>query len=79
MTETGLTPAKVFYCVNALHIPKFDRRNRNIIVKSGYVIDRRGWRIAYLRLMAGNISSAFCFFFAISILLQVQGFWLVRT
>lgn len=61
MTETGLTPAKVFYCVNALHIPKFDRRNRNIIVKSGYVIDRKGWQIAYLRLMAGNVSSAFCF------------------
>ncbi len=62
MKETGLTPAKIFYCVNALHIPKFDRRNRNIIVKSGYVIDRKGWQIAYLRLMAGNLSSAFCYF-----------------
>ena len=62
MRDTGLTPATVFLCVNALHIPKFDRRNRNIIVKSGYVIDKKGWRFAYLRLMAGNISSAFCFF-----------------
>lgn len=62
LKETGLKPATVFYCVNALHIPKFDRRNQNIIVKSGYVIDRGGWRFAYLRLMAGNISSAFCFF-----------------
>jgi hypothetical protein len=60
--DTGLSPATVFYCVNALHIPKFDRRNQNIIVKSGYVIDRDGWRFAYLRLMAGNVSSAFCFF-----------------
>lgn len=62
MRKTGLTPATVFYCLNALHIPKFDRRNENIIVKSGYVMDKGGWRIAYLRLMAGNISSAFCFF-----------------
>jgi hypothetical protein len=62
MGRTGLRPTTIFQCVNALHIPKFDRRNRNIIVKSGYVIDKAGWRIAYLRLMAGNISSAFCFF-----------------
>jgi hypothetical protein len=62
MRDTGLKPATVFHCINALHIPKFDRRNQNIIVKSGYVIDRGGWRAAYLRLMAGNISSAFCFF-----------------
>ena len=62
MRDTGLSPARIFHCVNALHIPKFDRRNQNIIVKSGYVIDKGGWRVAYLRLMAGNISSAFCFF-----------------
>ncbi len=60
--STGQKPTTVFFCANALHIPKFDRRNKNIIVKSGYVIDRNGWRIAYLRLMAGNVSSAFCFF-----------------
>jgi len=62
MGRTRLKPRTVFLCVNALHIPKFDRKNKNIIVKSGYVIDRDGWRIAYLRLMAGNISSAYCFF-----------------
>ncbi|MEN6559585.1 MAG: hypothetical protein ABFD52_02260 [Acidobacteriota bacterium] len=62
MDSTRQKPRTVFLCVNALHIPKFDRRNRNIIVKSGYVIDRSGWRITYARLMAGNVSSAFCFF-----------------
>ena len=41
MRDTGLTPTRIFHCVNALHIPKFDRRNQNIIVKSGYVIDRK--------------------------------------
>jgi hypothetical protein len=60
--DTGYKPATVLFCVNALHIPGFDKRSRNIIVKSGYPMDRDGWRITYLRLMAGNISSAFCFF-----------------
>lgn len=62
MESTRMKPSTVFLCANALHIPKFDRRNQNIIVKSGYVIDKDGWQVAYLRLMAGNISSAFCFF-----------------
>ena len=62
MKSSGFAPATIFLCVNALHIPKFDRRNRNIIVKNGYAIDREGWRIAYLRLMAGNTSSAYCYF-----------------
>jgi hypothetical protein len=62
MKDSGLKPATIFLCVNALHIPKFDRRNQNVIVKNGYAIDRDGWRVAYLRLMAGNISSAYCFF-----------------
>jgi len=63
LVETArLTPSRVFFCVNALHIPKFDLRNRNIVVKSGYAMDRKGWRVTYLRLLAGNGSSAFCFF-----------------
>jgi hypothetical protein len=62
MAETGLKPRTVFLCVNALHIPKFDRRNRHVVVKSGYVMARRAWPVTYVRLLAGNISSAFCFF-----------------
>jgi hypothetical protein len=60
--NTGLHPSTVFLCANALHIPKFDRRNHNIIVKNGYAIDKNGWRIAYLRLLAGESSAAYCFF-----------------
>lgn len=60
--DTRLTPAIVFHCVNALHIPKFDRKNQHVIIKNGHIIDKDGWRIAYVRLMAGNMSSAFCFF-----------------
>jgi hypothetical protein len=62
ISNTKHTPSVVFFCVNALHIPKFDQRNKNILVKNGYTIDRQGWQVAYLRLMAGNISSAFCLF-----------------
>jgi hypothetical protein len=62
MRSTGQKPSVVFHCVNALHIPWFDARNKDVVVKSGYVIDRSGWRIAYLRLMAGNTSAAYCFF-----------------
>lgn len=60
--NTGFRPSTVFLCANALHIPKFDRRNHNIIVKNGYAIDKNGWRVAYLKLLAGENSAAYCFF-----------------
>lgn len=53
---------KVFFCVNALHIPKFDRRNDHVIVKSGFLFEKDSWKMAYVRLMIGNFSSAYCFF-----------------
>jgi len=59
---TGQKPARIAYCVNELHIPKFDKRNTNILVRSGYVFNRSTWRAAYVRLMIGNLSSAYCFF-----------------
>ena len=60
--ETGHKPATVVFCANALHIPVFDRRNKNVIVKSGYPMERDNWRVTYVRLLAGNVSAAFCFF-----------------
>jgi len=60
--NTGLRPSMVFLCANALHIPKFDRRNHNVIVKNGYAINQNGWRVTYLKLLAGENSSAYCFF-----------------
>jgi hypothetical protein len=60
--NTGRKPSLVAFCVNELHIPKFDKRNTNILVKSGYVFSKSTWRAAYVRLMIGNLSSAYCFF-----------------
>jgi hypothetical protein len=48
--------------VNALHIPKFDKRNENIVVKNGHTFEKNRWKLAYLRVMLGDISSAYCFF-----------------
>ena len=55
-------PLKIFFTVNALHIPKFDRKNQNILVKSGYLFNANNWKLPYFRIMVGNISSAYCFF-----------------
>jgi hypothetical protein len=55
-------PSTIFFCVNALHIPKFDKRNQHIVVKSGHTFEKDGWKLAYVRVMIGDISSAYCFF-----------------
>lgn len=62
MTESRLSPSVVLFCVNALHLPTFDQKIQNVIVKNGYAINRTHWQFTYVRLMAGNISSTFCFF-----------------
>jgi hypothetical protein len=55
-------PKKVFFCVNALHIPKFDMRNDHLRVINGALFNRDRWKIAFVRMMIGNTSSAYCFF-----------------
>jgi len=62
MSETNKKPSKLFFCTNGLHIPKFDKMNKNIVVKGGYTFRKDGWQLSYIRLMIGNISSAYCFF-----------------
>jgi hypothetical protein len=55
-------PDKVFFCLDALTIPIYNQRHDNILVKDGYVFEKDSWRSAYIRIMLGNISSAYCFF-----------------
>ena len=62
ISTTHRKPSLVAFCVNELHIPKFDKVNSNILVKGGYVFNKTSWRAAYVRLMIGQLSSAYCFF-----------------
>lgn len=55
-------PSIVFFGMNPLTMRIFDRKHETILVKSGYLFDKRSWIIPYLRTMVGNISSGFCFF-----------------
>jgi hypothetical protein len=54
-------PSKVFLCLNPLFIYNFDCKHQNIIVKNGYLLNEKAWRTGYIRLILGNISSAYCF------------------
>lgn len=54
-------PLICFNCINDLHIPKFDQKQDNIIVKHGYAFDKNSWQSAYLRLLLGNYSAAYSF------------------
>lgn len=55
-------PSKIFFFVDPVFISTFDSDSRNIIVKNGYLFDRRSWKLAFIRLTLSNMSSAYCFF-----------------
>jgi hypothetical protein len=55
-------PLKLLFTVNAMNIHEFDRPNNSVIVKSGYLLDKNHWIRAYIRLMIGNSSAAYCYF-----------------
>lgn len=55
-------PKICFNCINDLHIPKFDMKQENIIVKHGYTFEKTSWKSAYIRLLLGNYSAAYSFF-----------------
>jgi hypothetical protein len=55
-------PLKLLFTVNAMNIHEFDRPNNDVIVKNGYLLDKNHWIRAYIRLMLGNNSSAYCYF-----------------
>jgi len=40
----------------------FDRVSSGMVVKSGYLFEAKSWFVPYLLVMAGNTSSAYCFF-----------------
>ena len=54
-------PSICFNCVNELHIPKFDKKQENLIVKNGHVFEKHSWKSAYIRLLLGDHSAAYVF------------------
>jgi hypothetical protein len=55
-------PTTVILCIDPALIYLFDQIHEDILVKNGYLLEGQFWRIAYLRMAIGNISSAYCFF-----------------
>ena len=55
-------PSMVFLCFTPTLIRTIDENHENIIVKNGYLFEEGFWQGAYIRLLLGNISSAYCFF-----------------
>lgn len=62
MNTTGYKPSKLFFCLNGLHIPKYDERRKNVFVKNGITLNKDQWQLRYFRLMVGNLSASYVFF-----------------
>lgn len=60
--NTARKPSKVFICLSPLAIFNYDCKYENLIVKNGYIFHERAYRLAYVRIILGNLSSAYCFF-----------------
>ena len=54
-------PAKVVICFSPISIHGFDASFSDVLVKRGYLFPRRGWRLAYLRVLLGDSSSFYCY------------------
>ncbi len=55
-------PSRLFFCINDLHVPKFDMINNHLRVINGYVFPENEWFLPLIRLTLGNISSSYCYF-----------------
>jgi hypothetical protein len=55
-------PLKVIICYSPLLIDGFDQPYTDIVVKNGYIFNKRNWILPYIRIVLGNSSAAYCFF-----------------
>jgi hypothetical protein len=55
-------PACVIVCFSPGFIWGFESEYSDIAIKDGYLFDKKNWVIPYMRVLLGNISSAFCYF-----------------
>ncbi|MEM2146279.1 MAG: hypothetical protein QW279_13025, partial [Candidatus Jordarchaeaceae archaeon] len=60
--STLLEPTKVIVCFSPMFISNFDADHKNIIVKNGYLFQRRNWFVPYLKVTFSNTLASYCFF-----------------
>ena len=61
MATAPAKPSVIYFCMNPLLIYTFNKEE-SIIVRDGYLFENESWRTAYVRLILGNLSSAYCIF-----------------
>lgn len=62
LTSAPRKPDGVVVVFTSLLMAYFDQRYRGLVVKNGYLFPEGRWLGPYLVVMAGNASSAYCFF-----------------
>lgn len=62
LTKSSRKPGKVFVCLTPVNLPVFNLPYNNILVKSGYLFKRDSRVLPHIKVMAANVSSAYCFF-----------------
>jgi hypothetical protein len=55
-------PTAVVICLTPGFIYNFDKKSTGVLIKDGYVFDAHSWRLAYVKVILGNVSAAYCFF-----------------
>lgn len=55
-------PQRVVVVFTPQFMALFERRHHDLVFKSGYGFPKDAWLVPYLVIMAGNTSSAYCFF-----------------
>ncbi len=62
MSSAAAKPSRVIICFSPLFVAGFEDGYTDIIIKDGYILEKRHWLVPYLRLRLGNSSAAYCFF-----------------
>ncbi|MEN6312396.1 MAG: SGNH/GDSL hydrolase family protein, partial [Acidobacteriota bacterium] len=62
MSSVPAKPSRVIICFSPLFVAGFEDGYTDIIIKDGYILEKRHWLVPYVRLTLGNTSAAYCFF-----------------
>jgi hypothetical protein len=59
--STTAMPRKIFICIDPNLITMINTIDDTIMVKDGYLFDRRAWVLPYLKVAISNLSTVYCF------------------